>query len=1226
MDLIESFVGVSYNDGISPIKNKEMEAPLYFYEIERAFDIQTDSICIMVNDVVLDSCNENTVFNAGDRVQVFRILQGGASGKRTLATIIQLGAAIAAAALTIGTGGAGAAVGTKVLAVAIAVSGSLAGQYFLRKAAKLEEKDDAKIESNIFSAVSARNQARPLEYLPMTFGEVRYSPDYIVSPYSRFLYGVNQTNFFYPGPLPEVPSIQKYLYSSEFTRARIIIADAPSTIPSGVVYNQGLEIILSGTNINITGVSGTLLPLNNRREVFLHDKFRDAVGLGVDQYVLLVSKWSGPVGSVTNKNIIVVITGSVFATFTLSALKTNCRIYAPNNLSPDELTHLQNNFPDVRQTWNTGGTVTAYNTIYWNLKSDAMTENLPILFGSDVPDDYSSGSNLVGGPLGYFAGTSFTSVSGSTTAFGKSLLTTLGSVYRTFAHENVNGLNYTENFGPANSNKILQNSPVFINNLAAYTAVTPRQMVIHSFCFGLGDLFISNRKLENTPLAQLNNTYFSETAKIVSFKGWGRNNIAVPEINQFIVPEENVKVFEGGELLSSPTISFPDNAIIRELPDNTFRVEVDIEGQLLKSDGAGYSDNQATIACYIENTLTNARIYMSFYTDGPTLTPLTDNFTVIGNNKQRIRATISTYLSGIALFPNHRIVVYKLTLDPDDNEKVEQLSVTSIKAYRRVNYIPDVFSGTKHYAENTEGLVIMSTNKSQEARTYSAIVKAKIWKYRPLTDDYAWDYSSNPADVFLTMALGYYATGINHATSGETFPTSPTIGFTTGNRPDAIYRIAGLGYAIDQIDLASIKAWWIFCNSKGINFNYTFTGEETGMSALSLIAARGRGSVDFYRTGKLSIIWEEETPVEFVFGMSNIELDSFNIQYSLGQIPYKIKGTFSNKDKDYQADSVEFEVPYAEIDELNILELPLPGVTSIAEAEAEVKIACYRTWYNRKTYTFTTGQEGAQLSRGTRIYVSHDILNHTYSDRVHCFTVDETNGEVLTANVDLMQEMPGPLWTLTKAIVRYVDNTISTFDVTIDEMGLITFVGATKPDASLFPHYMSDIGEENPFSITSGTIQEDVIIHLGQPGGLGQLAKIIEVQPQDDRTDDGQAVAFTVRAIPDDPILYSAEYDYSPVPLPMADAPEILISKIINVVWTQEGETVTFWVDGLNCTGFKVETQSGIPLLVNGGTQSTTSTNFTIDMLPGQYDLRIIPYITGIAYQSIPYEFSLEVL
>lgn len=1229
MDLIESVVEVSYNDGFAPIVKKSMDAPLFFYEIEQAFSINTDSLCVMVNDIVLEECNENTTFVSGDRVQVFRILNGGARTKKTLGTIIQIASAVAAIALSAISAGSATPGVYAAYSAAVSITGTILSTYLLRRAAKLAQGQEGQIETNIFSVVSARNQARQLEYLPLPVGEVRFSPDYTATPYSKYLYGINGT-VFYPGVTPPPTTITTSFNPNQFARSRIIIADAPSTVPSGVVYNQGLEVILAGTNINIVGASGTLLSSVNHREVFLLDSFRAAVNAPVDATVLLVSRWSGPTGIVTNKNIIIVIVGSIFPTFTLSALKSNCRVYAPNNLTPAELSHLQANFPFVSQSWSSGGNISATNTIYWNYKTNTMAQNLPILYASDTRGDHTvAGQPLIGRPIGYWGIVTFNGFTAWLGSIGYTYVANLGSLYTGFAFENSNGILYCQPpqllFGPTNGIKITQNSPAFNGNVAAYTAVTPRQMLIHSFCFGLGDLFIDDRRLENTPLLQLSNTYYSQTAKGFLFdEGWSINAIIIPETGEFHEPSESVKVFEGGELLSSDNIAYPDNAIIRDLPEDTTRVEVDIEGQLLKSDGSGYVDLTSTIACYVENRTTNARIYLSFYTDGAVIPPLTDNFTLIGNNKQQIRVTISSYLSGVFLFPNHRIVVYKMTPDPTDTESVEKLSVTNIKAFRQVTYAPNPFDWVKHYAENREGLLIMSTNKSEPARTYNARVRAKIWKYNPLTDDYTWDFSSNPADVFLTMALGYFATGLNH--TGATFPTAPTLGFTTGPQASSVYRIAGLGYDLDKIDLVSIKRWWVFCNDKSLNFNHVFLGEETGMSALSLIAARGRGSVDFYRTGKLGVIWEEETPVEFVFGMSNIELDSFNIQYALGQLPYKIKGTFQNKEKDYEADFVEFQVPYAETDSLNILEVPLIGITSKDEAEREIKIACYRTWYNRKTYTFTTGQEGAQLSRGTRIYVSHDILNHLYTDRVHCFTINEETNEVITASIDMMAEMPAPINTLQRAIVRYVDNTIETFEVTVDDNGLVSFIGALKPNATLFPHYMNDGGQENPLSIATGTVQEDVIIHLGQIGNLGQLAKIIEVQPQDDRTDDGQATAFTIRAIPDDPILYSAEYDYTPAPLPMADSYELITSRIENVETTQNGEIVTFWVDGLNCTGFRVETQSGIPLLLNGGSQSVASTNFYIEMLPGTYDLRIIPYVTGIIYQSIPYEFTLEVV
>jgi len=135
MDLIESIVEVSYNDGFAPVSKKSMDAPLFFYEIEQAFNINTDSLCVMVNDVVLEECNENTKFLPGDRVQVFRILNGGARTKKTLGTIVQIATAVAAVVLSIASAGAASPGAYAAYSAAVSITGTILSTYLLRRAA-----------------------------------------------------------------------------------------------------------------------------------------------------------------------------------------------------------------------------------------------------------------------------------------------------------------------------------------------------------------------------------------------------------------------------------------------------------------------------------------------------------------------------------------------------------------------------------------------------------------------------------------------------------------------------------------------------------------------------------------------------------------------------------------------------------------------------------------------------------------------------------------------------------------------------------------------------------------------------------------------------------------------------------------------------------------------------------------------------------------------------------
>lgn len=325
--------------------------------------------------------------------------------------------------------------------------------------------------------------------------------------------------------------------------------------------------------------------------------------------------------------------------------------------------------------------------------------------------------------------------------------------------------------------------------------------------------------------------------------------------------------------------------------------------------------------------------------------------------------------------------------------------------------------------------------------------------------------------------------------------------FAYGRLTESGGRVYGGGLDGDQVDLESIKAWALWCESKDLTFDYVLDRKSSVAEVLQMIARAGRASPT-WQTGKLGVVWDmADLPVTAMFGPFNIKAGSFKVDYiSEGNVD-EVVLNFVNEDKNYEMDEVRVAVPGATTS-TNPIQLDLDGCTraSMAGRDANL-IAASQVWHRRRT-SWETDIEGWIAGRGDVVQISHDLMVWGYSGRLL-----SRDGNTIT----LSQHVPsGGSGTL---LLRGPENQMKTVSVT-SAAGDVDVLMITS-DMTGFP-LPGDAGYEDIPEVDWAWFFDP----LETPG---RRFKITDVDP----TEDG--VRFS--AVDDDPGYYASENDpYAYVP------------------------------------------------------------------------------------------------
>lgn len=314
-------------------------------------------------------------------------------------------------------------------------------------------------------------------------------------------------------------------------------------------------------------------------------------------------------------------------------------------------------------------------------------------------------------------------------------------------------------------------------------------------------------------------------------------------------------------------------------------------------------------------------------------------------------------------------------------------------------------------------------------------------------------------------------------------------------------RIYGGGMAASQIDYEAIKAWGLWCDAKGLTFDYVLDRKISTAQMLQIIARAGRASPT-WQTGKLGVVWDAANqPVVAMFGPFNIKSGTFNVAYIGDGTADEIVLNFINPARAWGMDEVRVKVPGATTTN-NPLQLDFDGCTNPVMAGKEANLLAASQVWHRRRVTWETDIEGWVANRGDVVQMSHDLTVWGYSGRL-----TGRSGNTITLTGKVPSDGSGT------AMIRGPENQMRTVTVS-SAAGDVDTLTITSSMAG-FP-MPGDAGYEDVPPM-------DWALFFDPLATPGRRFKITEVQPSDD------GVKFT--AIDDDAGYYASEnnpYLYMP--------------------------------------------------------------------------------------------------
>lgn len=376
--------------------------------------------------------------------------------------------------------------------------------------------------------------------------------------------------------------------------------------------------------------------------------------------------------------------------------------------------------------------------------------------------------------------------------------------------------------------------------------------------------------------------------------------------------------------------------ITRTTPDKTVKIAIDVAFTVyfVQADGDKH-DNTSGVTIRVRKVGSN--------------TWTSQTITVTNSKVEVVRRTIT--FDGLASGAYDVEVTKQYqdkepTPDEDNDSQPNLMSVVQIQSTLEVGTVD--YTGQSRY-----GLKIQATDQlNGVVNEFSAIVKAKMMVWNG--SSWVKQKTANPAWCFLFFARGAI---------------------------DSRGLIYGCGLDDSEIDIEAIKAWAVFCDQKGLEFNYVLDRRMNQADVLDMIARAGRGSKTM-QPGKLSVIWDQANlPVSGYFGPHNIRAGSFKVTYLTEDLPDEIVINFPDRDNDWKMGNVRVTVPGV-TQVIRSLELDLDGCTSKIQAGKEANLLAASQVMRRKNVTFEIGLESLTAFRGDVVMVTHDLTVWGYTGRI----------------------------------------------------------------------------------------------------------------------------------------------------------------------------------------------------------------------------------------------------
>lgn len=451
------------------------------------------------------------------------------------------------------------------------------------------------------------------------------------------------------------------------------------------------------------------------------------------------------------------------------------------------------------------------------------------------------------------------------------------------------------------------------------------------------------------------------------------------------------------------------------------------------------------------------------YAPDPLISAATPGVRIYGARQEPTRRTVTW---GVAK-GQYEVQIWKVNGDIKSSRESNETAVGQILCYQ-----PDI---ADYRGQLRLALRIKATSQLNGAvDEFNCIVEAFCHAWNG--SSWVWAHTSNPAWWFRWFAIGQ-----NSQVNGD--------------------RLFGGGLTDAQLDLDAIKAWGLWCDQKGLTFNYVLDRKMSTAQVLQMIARAGRASPT-WQTGKLGVVWDAANlPAVAMFGPFNMRAGSFKVDYINDDTADEIVLNFTNPARNWSMDEVRVRVPGATTTN-NPLQLDFDGCTNPSMAGREANLLAASQIWHRRRVSWETDIEGWVAGRGDVVQISHDLTVWGYSGRVLA-----RDGNVITLDKAIPSDGSGTM------MIRGPENQMKVVSVT-SSVGDVDALTITS-DMTGFP-LPGDAGYEDCANVDWAWFFDP----LATPG---RRFKITSVQPSED------GVKF--QAIDDDPGYYASEnnpYQYTP--------------------------------------------------------------------------------------------------
>ena len=244
--------------------------------------------------------------------------------------------------------------------------------------------------------------------------------------------------------------------------------------------------------------------------------------------------------------------------------------------------------------------------------------------------------------------------------------------------------------------------------------------------------------------------------------------------------------------------------------------------------------------------------------------------------------------------------------------------------------------------------------------------------------------------------------GTEWVTKETSNPGAQGLAYIRGIYKDGRF-LAGMGLSDDEIDIESWKAFSLFCEAHGYEYNFYIKDVRSHDQALAAITLAGFGEIT-RATGKLGVAWVgQEQPITGVANMATMKKGSFQVDYTLVNAADGIEYTYIDS-SDWQAKTIRVPAPGVTT-MLNPAQVSGEGVSTEAHAAIMARWHLAQSLYQYKEISFSTDIEVLSFRRLSLLSVSHDMTQWGYSGRVQAASVDN---RVVTLTLDDKVPPPPP--------------------------------------------------------------------------------------------------------------------------------------------------------------------------------------------------------------------------